>query len=173
MGNLCCIEHPKQQGTQEELQIAQLQWLNFEDVDDNTYLFKKAKVLKVYDGDTFWIAAWHDNRVQKFKVRLYGIDTSEMTDENKEEHLRAQKAKEFLEYKILNQIIDIDVMNNRIYVNPETGRNKKMSEKFGRLLATVKLNGLDIAEEIIKLGLADKYYGGKKNRKKQIEDADD
>ena len=51
---------------------------------DNTTLWSLknqthyVKVLKVYDGDTIWIAIRINFKIYKLKVRMYGIDTPEM-----------------------------------------------------------------------------------------------
>jgi endonuclease YncB( thermonuclease family) len=160
-----CLNYPsclRKDVSLEDAHIIQLQNLTFDEVDETTYTFKKAKVLKVYDGDTFWIAAWCDNRIQKFRVRLYGVDCSEMKGGTVETKLHAQKAKEYLEHKILNQIIDINVLNNKLYKDPKAKKEKRIREKYGRLLCIIHMDGINIADEIIKLGLGVAYYGGTK-----------
>ncbi len=123
------------------------------------YTFKQAKVVKVYDGDTFWIAAWFDSDIYRFKVRLYGVNCPELNSRDLQEKEIAQQAKQFVIDKILNQIVHIDVLNHTI-VN-----NKKIEEKYGRLLAHIKYkeNGkeFDLCQELIKNNLGVPYYGRK------------
>lgn len=116
----------------------------------------KVKVLKVYDGDTIWIAIKLKGKVYRLKVRLYGIDTPEMkppkAQKNREKEIReAKKAKEFLENLILNKVITIECGD---------------WDKYGRLLGTLYKNNFCSKTNINKLllneGLAKEYYGGTK-----------
>ncbi len=126
-----------------------------------TYDFTKAKVIKVYDGDTFWIAAVIENKIYRFSVRLFGCDCSEIKGGTEESKLHAQKAKEFVKNAILNKIIDIEVLNGKKY------DGKLITEKYGRLIAKIKYydnqnNKLDLTEELLKNNLAYAYFGGTK-----------
>lgn len=130
----------------------QLRYVTYDEVDDETYDFTEAKVLKVYDGDTFWIAAWHRDRITRFKVRLYGINCDEVRGKSRttEEIKRADEAKKYVSDKLLNQIIRIEVLNGRVI------NGRRITEKYGRLLAKVYIEDVDIAHELVKIGLADK-----------------
>jgi len=123
------------------------------------YTFKRAKVVKVYDGDTFWIAAWFDSDIYRFKVRLYGINCPELNSHNHMEKERAKQAKQFVIDKILNRVVQIHVLNHT------TINNKKIEEKYGRLLAHIKYkeNGqeYDLCQELLKNNLGLPYYGRK------------
>lgn len=123
-----------------------------------TYNFKKAKIVKVYDGDTVWIAVkFYNGKVYRFLARIYGIDCPELKSHNIEEKNKAKEAKEFTEKFCLNKIVDINVFNNK-YDN----KNKIIKEKYGRLLISIEYNGYNLANELINQGLAKEYYGGKK-----------
>jgi len=126
---------------------------------DLTYDFTKAKVLRVYDGDTFYIAAVYAGKVFKFPVRLFGVDTPEMKGGTNESKLAAKEAKEFVERFVCDKIIDIHILNNRLH------DGKIIKEKFGRLLAVVKVGGVNLADELIRLGYAVPYFGGTKGDK--------
>lgn len=130
--------------------------ITYADTKEPVYDFKKAKVIKVYDGDTFWVATSYNNDIVRFSVRLYGVDTPEIKDKNKENKEKAKQAKEYVESLILNKIVDIEILNNKKY------NGKMVKEKYGRLLAIIKINGVDLAENLIEKGYGKPYYGGTK-----------
>lgn len=121
-----------------------------------TYDFTKAKVLKVYDGDTFTVAGYYNGDFCKFSVRLYGVNCEEIKGGSEETKKKAQEAKKFVEDMILHKIIDIDILNNKIV------DNKRLNEKYGRLLCNVKINNNDLAIALLNAGLAKPYFGGHK-----------
>ena len=125
-------------------------------VDEPIYDFNKAKVLRVYDGDTIIIAARYNNKISKFHARLYGIDCPEIRSRNEFEKTRGLEAKKFLKNWIEDKIIDVDVLNNRKY------EGRMMKEKYGRLLIIAHINHINIAKELISKGHGSEYYGGKK-----------
>ena len=121
--------------------------------------YRYVKILKVYDGDTAWIALRLDGKVYRHKIRLLGIDTPEMKPPmnmpNREEEIRkAKEAKKFLSDLVENKVIKIKCGN---------------WDKYGRLLATLYTNGscftssVDINQLMIDKKLAKAYFGGKKN----------
>ena len=122
-------------------------------VKDIEYNFTEAKVIKVYDGDTFTIAAYYGNAFRKFSVRLYGVDCPEMRGPHKD---RAVAARNFVADLILDKVVTISVYNNK-KIN-----GKKMVEKFGRLLADVHVGDKLLSQLLYENGHAVKYYGGKK-----------
>ena len=89
----------------------------------------KAKVLKVYDGDTLWAAICVEGKVYRMKIRLAGIDTPEMKppkdQKNRNEEIKkAKEAKKYLE----------DLINNKIVIIQSEGLGK-----YGRLLGKIFL----------------------------------
>lgn len=114
------------------------------------YKFIRAKVLKVYDGDTITIAAFHDGNFCRFNVRIFGIDCDEIKGGTEITKRNAQLAKQYVSALVLNKIVDIEIMND-------------IHEKFGRLLAKVSINGISVADKLLSLGLARPYDGGKKD----------
>jgi micrococcal nuclease len=102
-----------------------------------------AHVLKVIDGDTFeCLVDLGFNVVQKFKVRLDGIDTPEKDTK------KGISAKAFVE----NLIQDKDI------VLKDAG-----TEKYGRALASVELmDGKDLTTLLIEQGIGREYHGEKK-----------
>lgn len=122
----------------------------FENTLCETFDFTEAKVVKVHDGDTFWIIGKHNNRFTRFSLRLYGCDCPELsTDDGK-------KVRDFVKNLIENKIISVEILNNKIY------KNRKMSEKYGRLLGIVRYNNVNLADDLIKRNYAVPYYGGTK-----------
>ena len=123
-----------------------------------TYNFKKAKIVKVYDGDTVWFAVQFSNgKIYKFLARIYGIDCPELRSNNLMEKEEAKKAKEFTTNFCLNKIVNIEIFNNK-----KDNKNKIIKEKYGRLLISIEYNGLNLANELIKNKLAKEYFGGTK-----------
>ena len=107
-------------------------------------------VIKVRDGDTFVINIENVPDVfgKEIAVRIRGIDTPELNDSREEIRKISIQAKEELE-KLLNNGKKITLYN--------LGR-----DKYFRLLASVKVGNVDVAEYLIKKGLAKEYDGGKK-----------
>lgn len=107
-------------------------------------------IIKVRDGDTFMINIPNIPDVfgKNIAVRIRGIDTPELNDSREEIRKISIKAKEELEKLLLNGK-KITLYN--------LGR-----DKYFRLLASVKVDNIDVSEYLIKKGLAKKYNGGKK-----------
>lgn len=107
-------------------------------------------IIKVRDGDTFMIDIPNIPDVfgKNIAVRIRGIDTPELNDSREEIRKISIQAKEELEKLLLNGK-KITLYN--------LGR-----DKYFRLLASVKVDNVDVSEYLIKKGLAKKYNGGKK-----------
>jgi len=102
-----------------------------------------AQVLRVIDGDTFEALVDLGFGIsQKFKVRLDGIDTPEITTH------AGKKIREFV-----RQLIE-----GKQVILIESG-----TEKFGRALAKVELaDGRDLTKFLIEQDVGIEYHGGKK-----------
>ena len=134
-----------------------LETLTLDDTEDITYNFTSAKVLKVYDGDTVTIGAWYDNGWKRFSVRVYGVDCAEIRGGTVDTKAQAQKAKEYVTNLLLNKVVGIEVLNNKIY------HGAKLVEKYGRLLANITTpSGEDLGKLLCDAGLAKPYFGGTK-----------
>lgn len=110
----------------------------------------KGQVVKVYDGDTITIASklpWNNSPLYRFSVRLNGIDTPEIKGSNDDEKELAKIAR--------NLITDMAMNKTVILKNVGT-------EKFGRLLADVYLEGINLNELLVSKRLAVRYDGGTK-----------
>ena len=110
----------------------------------------KAKVVSVYDGDTCRadIELGFGTVLKNKTIRLSGIDTAEIRSENKE---NALKARDRLRELILGKEVIIQTMKDR------TG-------KYGRIIATIYLDGMNVNEILVEEGLAKKTTTGKKKR---------
>lgn len=108
---------------------------------------KDFTVVKVRDGDTFIIDIPNIPDVfgKNIAVRIRGIDTPELNDKREEIKTIAIKSKEELEKLLLNS------KNITLY---NLGR-----DKYFRLLTSVKVGNIDVAEYMIKKGLAKSYDG--------------
>lgn len=129
------------------------------------YDFKYAKVLSVYDGDTITIAAMHNNTLTQFRVRIFGIDAPEIRGGTEETKHNAQESKKYLDNMICGKIVELNILDK------DDERIQRM-DPFGRLLAEVWLmqdgHKKSIAEEMLKRGLAEPYFGGIKSKVKKL-----
>ena len=111
---------------------------------------KDFTIIKVIDGDTFLINIENVPDVfgKEIAVRIRGIDTPELNDSREEIRKISIQAKEELE-KLLTSGEKVILYN--------LGR-----DKYFRLLASVKVGDVDVAEYMINRGLAKSYNGGAK-----------
>ena len=126
------------------------------------------KVTRVVDGDTIDVDLdLGFDIIYKCRVRLYGIDTPESRTRDKDEKARGKLAAKFLQ----------DAISNGNHVILQT-QLKDSKGKFGRVLASVIVDGIDINQQMIEKYMAVKYTGQSKqdiklehmnNRSKLIE----
>jgi micrococcal nuclease len=110
------------------------------------------KVIKVYDGDTITIASklpFIDSPIYKFPVRLLGIDCPEIKGSTETEKNLAKSARDALSTRINGKIV--------LLKNVST-------EKYGRLLAEVYIDGENMNQWMLDNNYAIKYDGGTKSR---------
>lgn len=111
-------------------------------LDKKDYLYK-AIVVDVYDGDTCTVdidlgfGVWMKNQ----KLRLYGINTPELTGAEKQDGI---KCRDYIKSLILGKEIIL-----------ETQKDK--SEKYGRWLATIWLDNTNINKKLVEEGYAREY----------------
>jgi len=108
------------------------------------------EVIKVYDGDTITIATklpFDNSPLYRFPVRLHGIDAPEIKGKNEDEK-RAAKASQ-------KALADLILHKNVTLKNVTT-------EKYGRILANVFFEDINISEWMLKNNLAVPYDGGTK-----------
>lgn len=115
------------------------------------------KVISCYDGDTCHCTFKYNDEYKIFIIRMYGYDSPEMKpskdiEENKRNTMKnnALQSKHRLEELILNKCVYIFCQD---------------FDKYGRILATIKLNIDDektVNDIMIEEGLGYPYYGGTK-----------
>ena len=124
----------------------------FDDIQPFVPPINEGHVIKVYDGDTITIVSklpYSGSPKYKFSVRLAGIDSAEMSSKNANEKAKAIEARDALSSKIMGKQVTL--------TNVKT-------EKYGRILADVHLDGAHLNEWMIKNGFAVPYDCVKKNR---------
>jgi endonuclease YncB( thermonuclease family) len=110
------------------------------------------KVIKVYDGDTITIASklpFPNSPIYKFPVRLLGIDCPEIKGSTENEKNLAKTARDALSTKINGKMVTLKNVS---------------TEKYGRLLADVYIDGENMNNWMLANNHAVKYDGGTKSR---------
>ena len=144
MGNTSCTSCYNTQET-----------VTYEDTEVFIPQIDKAQVVKVYDGDTFTIAAKLYPKqpfYYRFNVRVKGIDCPEMRTRNLNEKYVALLAKQRVTELILNKFV---TLSNTTY------------DKYGRLCCDVSYeeNGksYNLSELMLRENLAVEYHGKTKH----------
>ena len=108
-----------------------------------------AKIVHVYDGDTVHavFSLPNSSTIYKYKLRLAHIDTPELRSKNTKEIKKANEAKKVVEYMILNKIVYLKLEGE---------------DKYGRILANIYINNINLNQYLIENKYAYKYEGGKK-----------
>lgn len=102
----------------------------------------KAKIVKAYDGDTVTAEVNLGFSIKyTIKLRLLGINTPELRGSEREEGL---KSRDYLRELILDKDVIV-----------ETKRDKK--GKYGRYLAIIWLDDVNINEKLLNEGYAIEY----------------
>lgn len=105
-------------------------------------------VVSVYDGDTFRvnIEGYPPIIGEDMPVRIAGIDTPEIRGTTGYTQEVAQKARKYTQHR-LRKAKEITLKNMR-------------RGKYFRIVADVYVDGVNLAKEIIRVGLAKRYDGG-------------
>ena len=105
---------------------------------------RRCRCVAVYDGDTITVLARLGRRGSpfRFNVRLRRIDAPEMS-----EGAPAVESRDALRALLLNKPVTLSDVG---------------TEKYGRVLATVRCRGVDASEHMLRRGLAVRYDGGTK-----------
>ena len=116
------------------------------------YNFRVKQITKVVDGDTFdCILDLGFDVLLEGRVRMLGIDTPESRTRDLEEKAYGLLAKDWLYENIKGEEIIVQTV-----VDNEKG-------KFGRILGTVLVDGVDINAKMITEGHATAYHGQSKD----------
>ncbi|HET8803484.1 MAG TPA: thermonuclease family protein [Aequorivita sp.] len=102
----------------------------------------KAKIIDVYDGDT--VTAMVDlgfYHFQQMKFRLYGINTPEIRGEERERGL------------VVRDIMRAMILDKEVTINSY----KDKQEKYGRYLANIIVDEIDLNLWLVQNGHAEEY----------------
>lgn len=116
---------------------------------DQTYGDAEVKeVISVYDGDTFIVNIMGYPPIvgTRIPIRVAGVDTPEIRGTTGYTKELSEKARKFTSYKLLNAK-KIVLKNLR-------------RDKYFRILADVYVDGVNLAQELIRVGLGKNYDGG-------------
>lgn len=117
------------------------------------FAYQVRSIVKIIDGDTFdCILDLGFDVLLEARVRMAGIDTPESRTRDKVEKKFGLVSKEFLKESIKHA--------ERIIVRTELDNEKG---KFGRILGTVYLDGVNINQKMIDEGYAVGYHGQSKD----------
>lgn len=121
--------------------------------DITIFAYQVKSIKKIIDGDTFdCILDLGFDVLLEARVRMAGIDTPESRTRDKVEKKFGLASKAYLKDK-MNKAENIIV---RTELDNEKG-------KFGRVLGTVYLDGVDINQQMIDEGYAVAYHGQSKD----------
>ena len=98
------------------------------------------KIISIYDGDT--LDAEVDlgfNLKFKIKLRLFGINCPEMRGKEKSKGIQSR---DWLRGEILDKVVQLDTIRDK-------------QGKYGRYLAIIYYNGVNINNELVKQKLAE------------------
>jgi micrococcal nuclease len=126
--------------------------IKWEDTVEFTFPITGGKVIKVYDADTITIATklpFNDSPLYRLSVRLNGIDAPEIkgkgvSDDEKDAAILARDV-------VANMVLHKYVVLKNI-----------QTEKYGRVLADVYIDDINLNDYLITNRYAVKYDGGKK-----------
>jgi len=154
----CSLFKNKKKNKERRISVNNLQDANW----DNTVSFvppvTRGKVIKVYDGDTITIASklpYKSSEMYRFSVRLRGIDSPEIKSKSLAEKDLAMNSKMCLSNVILGQIVELKNVS---------------TEKYGRILADVYIDNVNVNTWMLENKLAMPYDGGKKTRPPEWQD---
>lgn len=144
--------------TLHQIQYIEDNYLNnitYKDTVPYVHQLHRGKVIKVYDGDTITIAAkllyLENSPIYRFSIRLRGIDTPEIKTKSLIEKEFAEKAQHALSDLILHKIVYLTDVG---------------MDKYGRVLANVYYEKINISKWMLEKGYAVEYNG----KTKQIPD---
>lgn len=120
----------------------------------STFSIGRAGVIDNYDGDTIGLKCVRQHKCKngKLRVRVLNIDTPEIDGKCPFEKRLAVKAKEFTADMLAHaQTIVIEPNQKRVY------------DRYDRLLASVVLDGVNLGEALIEHRLARPWKGRREN----------
>lgn len=110
------------------------------------------EVVAVYDGDTFTanVKGWPPIIGERVQIRLRGIDAPELTSKDPAKLDQARLAKRRL----------VELLRGTPDHRPRVTLHAVARDKYFRVLATVRADGVDVGQVLVSEGLARPYDGG-------------
>lgn len=137
--------------------------IKYEDTIPFTLPFREGYVVKVYDGDTITLAVqlpgkdiWY-----RISIRLDGIDCAERRPKKKKKNGEKRSQEDMIKEKEF-AIYTRDKLYKRIFGKHVYLRDTWTEPKYGRLMAQVYHEGVNINEWLLTNRLAVEYHGGTK-----------
>ena len=94
----------------------------------------RAKCVRVYDGDTVWLAFQHYDKVIRCSARLVGVDTAEVRTRCAVEKVAGIGARDELRELMLDKMVRVETVSR--------------VDKYGRLLVKLWLDDEDPATDV-------------------------
>ncbi len=128
------------------------------------------KILKIYDGDTLWLAIKIHGKYYKYKCRMYGYDSPEMKPPLKQkdrddEIKRAHEAKDYLAKLMYEKHIEAEFFGYCKYGRPLVNLYAaKIRIKLCGMNLRLDNNFILINKEMIESKHGYEYFGGTKEK---------
>lgn len=150
-----CISSPIKQTREinyndQQLLDQRLRDINITQVPKVFYQYKtiRARVIKVYDGDTITVVFLIDDTPIKIKVRLKGIDTPEVRSKKgrlEDEKIAGKKCRNYLRSFIGDKIVNLTIY--------------KWGKYAGRVIGEIIYDNANISSLMLEKGYAVSYDG--------------
>jgi len=107
----------------------------------------ETKFIRAVDGDTIDVMIDHGFRVYtRQRLRLARIDAPELRDKDPEVMKRAFEARDFIVHFFVENGFRCALYTEK-------------TDRFGRYIAEVEVNGKNLSDELLRVGLAETYRG--------------
>lgn len=152
--------------------------LSCQDCNINTFSLKGqqlyCKIVNIYDADTCRVVFFLNNQLVKYTLRLIGVDSPEMKPPLKDQYRRfqikeAKKARNRLIQLSTDCEIEVETDLSKLNIQKLINSNQKIIkinceefDKYGRLLASIFSEDININAKLVEEGYAYNYGGGKK-----------
>ena len=134
--------------------------IKYEDTVPFVLPFKEGYIVKVYDGDTITLAVqlprqdvWY-----RIPIRLDGIDCAERRPKKKTKKGGARSSEDIAKEKEF-AIYTRDKLSEKILGKQVVLKNTWTEPKYGRLMAQVYCDGININEWLLNSRMAVEYHG--------------
>lgn len=126
----------------------------------------KARIVDVYDGDTFYACFYYKDEIIKMKCRAFGYDSPEMKPPLNHFNRDEVKAMALQAKERFMQLVNFEEPGHLVTLDC------KEFDKYGRLLCEVFVDDVNINEVMVKEGQGKPYFGGSKDTPKEDDKKD-